>query len=133
MNRRSDIAFAQLNEQFIRDFQDYVLQDMGFAMDTLRHYLAILKKFCRLAYRDGASDKYYFAHYKLPKLRQTTPRTLSREDFEKVRDLEIPEKRHSHVITRDLFLFACYTGTAYHDAVSVTKENLHTDDDGFYG
>ena len=34
---------------------------------------------------------------------------LSRENFEKLRDLEIPEKRRSHIITKDLFLFACYT------------------------
>ena len=47
-----------------------------------------------------------------------------------MRDLEIPEKRRSHVITRDLFLFACYTGTAYADAVSITRENLFTDDEG---
>ena len=48
----------------------------------------------------------------------------------KLRDLEIPEKRRSHVITRDLFLFACYTGTAYADAVSITRENLFRDDEG---
>ena len=28
-------------------------------------------------------------------------------------DLEIPERRKSLALTRDLFLFACYTGTAY--------------------
>ena len=44
--------------------------------------------------------------------------------------MEIPEKRRSVVITRDLFLFACYTGTAYADTVSVTRENLFTDDEG---
>ena len=33
-------------------------------------------------------------------------------------------------MARDLFLFACYTGTAYADAVSVTRDNLFTDDDG---
>ena len=60
----------------------------------------------------------------------TTAKALSRENFEKLRDLEIPEKRRSHVITRDLFLFACYTGTAYADAVSITRENLFRDDEG---
>ena len=55
---------------------------------------------------------------------------MSRENFEKLRDLEIPEKRRSHIITKDLFLFACYTGTAYADAVSITRENLFTDDGG---
>ena len=65
-----------------------------------------------------------------PKQKESTPKALSRENFEKLRDLEIPEKRRPHVITRDLFLFACYTGTAYADVVSITRENLFWDDEG---
>ncbi len=82
-------------------------------METVRHYLAILKKICHIAYKEGHSEKYHFSYFKLPKKKESTPKALSRENFEKLRDLEIPEKRRSHVITRDLFLFACYTGTAY--------------------
>ncbi len=126
----SDLAFGQLSEQFIRDFQDFILQDKGLAVDTLRHYLAILKKVCKVAYKEGHSDKHYFAHYKLPKQKESTPKALSREDFEKIRDLSIPERRRSHVITRDMFLFSCYTGTAYIDTISVAKDNLVKDDNG---
>lgn len=128
--KTDDLAFGQLNEQFIREFQDYVLLDKGQALDTVRHYLALLKKVCRTAFKEGYSEKYHFAHYKLPKQKESTPKALSREDFEKIRDLEIPEKRISYVITRDLFLFACYTGTSYADTVSITNENLFTDDNG---
>ena len=126
----SDLAFGQLSEQFIRDFQDFILQDKGLAVDTLRHYLAILKKVCKMAYKEGHSDKHYFAYYKLPKQKESTPKALSREDFEKIRDLSIPERRRSHVITRDMFLFSCYTGTAYIDTISVAKDNLVKDDNG---
>jgi site-specific recombinase XerD len=128
--KTKDIAFGQLSEQFIREYQDFILQDKGFANDTLRHLLAILKKICKIAYKEGHSEKYYFSHYKLPKQKETTPKALSREDFEKLRDLEIPEKRRSHIITKDLFLFACYTGTAYADVISITKENIFKDDEG---
>ena len=126
----SDLAFGQLNEQFIRDFQDYVLGKRGYAMDTVRHYLAILKKICKMAFKEGASEKCHFAHYKLPKQKESTPKALSREDFEKIRDLQIPEQRTSYIITRDLFLFACYTGTSYADTVSITSDNLSVDDNG---
>lgn len=126
----SDLAFGQLNEQFIREFQEFVLIDKSLAMDTLRHYLALLKKVCKIAYKEGHSEKCHFAHYKLPKQKETTPKALSREDFEKTRDLEIPDNRTSHIITRDLFLFACYTGTSYADTVSITEENIITDEEG---
>ena len=128
--KTKDVVFGQLNEQFIREYQEYCAGERAYAVDTYRGYLAILKRICRIAYKEGHSEKYYFSHYKLPKQKETTPRALSREDFLKLRDLEIPAKRRSHVITRDLFLFACYTGTAYADTVSITNENLYTDDEG---
>jgi site-specific recombinase XerD len=128
--KTKDVAFGQLNEQFIREYQDFVLGEQSYAMDTVRHYLAILKKICKIAFKDGISEKLHFAHYKLPKQKETAPKALSRESFEKIRDLHIPEYRRSHIITRDLFLFACYVGTAYADVVSFTRDNLFTDDEG---
>jgi integrase len=128
--KTKDVAFGQLNEQFIREYQDFVLGKQGYAMDTLRHYLAILKRICKSAYKEGHSERHYFSHYKLPKQKETTPKALSREDFEKLRDLEIPPRRRSHILTKDLFIFACYTGTAYADVMSITKENLFLDEEG---
>ncbi len=128
--KTKDIAFGQLNEQFIHDYQNYVMDVRGLAVDTVRHYLAILKKVCRIAYKEGYAERYHFANFTLPKQSEKTPRALSREDFEKIRDVEIPAWRTTHILARDLFLFACYTGTAYADAVSVTHENLYTDDEG---
>lgn len=87
----SDLAFGQLNEQFIRDYQDFCLEKKKLAMETVRHYLSILKKICRIAYKEGHSEKYHFCHFKLPKQKETTPKAFSRENFEKLRDLEIPE------------------------------------------
>ena len=44
--------------------------------------------------------------------------------------MEIPSYRKTHILARDLFLFACYTGVSYADVVSITDENLYTDDSG---
>ena len=126
----NDVAFCQLNEQFIREYQEYIIIERGLAVETVRHYLAILKKICRIAFKEGHADKYHFEHYPLPKQKATTPRALSKEDFEKLRDLEIEEHRWSHHTSRDMFLFACYTGTAYIDVTSITNDNLSTDDSG---
>ena len=128
--KTKDIAFGQLSEQFIHDYQNYVMDVKGLAVDTVRHYLAILKKVCRIAYKEGYAERCHFANFTLPQKTERTPRALSREDFEKIRDVEIPAWRTTHILVRDLFLFACYTGTAYADVVSVTRENLYTDDEG---
>ena len=125
-----DLAFGQLNEHLAYEFQEYVLKDKGLAVDTARHYLVILKKICRLAFKEGHAEKRYFVNFKLPKENRKAPRALSREDFEKIRDLEIPASRVTHNIARDLFLFACYTGVPYADAISITDDNIYTDDNG---
>ena len=128
--KTKDIAFGQLTEQFIHDYQNFVMDVKGYAVDTVCHYLAILKKVCRIAYKEGYAERCHFANFTLPQKTERTPRALSREDFEKIRDVEIPAWRTTHILARDLFLFACYTGTSYADAVSVTRDNLYTDDEG---
>ena len=55
---------------------------------------------------------------------------MSRESFEKIRDVEIEPHRKSHIPARDMFLFGCYTGVSYADVISITDENLYTDDNG---
>ena len=125
-----DLAFGQLTEQFIHEYQAFATEEKGYAIDTVRHHLAVLKKICRLAYKKGYSEKCHFQHFALPQQSERTPRTLSRESFEKIRDVEIPVYRKSHMLARDLFLFACYTGVSYADVVSITNENLYTDENG---
>ena len=106
------------------------MENKGYAIDTVRHHLAILKKICRLAYKEGYADKIHFQHFTLPKQSDKTPRALSRESFEKIRDVEIEPHRKSHILARDMFLFGCYTGVSYADVISITDENLYTDDNG---
>ena len=129
--KTEDIAFGQLYERFIWDFQDYVLEEKKQSLQSVRHYLALLKKVCRTAYKEGHSERNFFCNFKLPKQEISAPKALTREEFVKVRDVEISVRRRpSLALTRDLFLFACYTGTAYADTVSITRDNLFTDDDG---
>ena len=58
--KTKDIVFGQLTEQFIHDYQNFVMDMKGYAVDTVRHYLAILKKVCRIAYKGGICRKMPF-------------------------------------------------------------------------
>ena len=128
--KTDDIAFGQLNEQFIREFYDYVAIERGYAVDTVRHYLALIKKACRIAFREGYSEKLHFAHYPLPMPKFNPPRALSRKEFEQIRDLHIPSEKERHSQVRDMFIFSCYVGTPYIDTVAITKNNLSKDENG---
>ena len=109
-----DLAFGQLNEQFIREYQDFTQTEQGYALQTVRHYLAVVKKICRLAFKEGHSEKLHSPTTSCPDRWRRRP-SLSRASFEKIRDLDIPAERRSLSLSRDLFLFACYTGTSYAD------------------
>lgn len=128
--KTKDLAFGQLTEQFIHDYENFILDEKGHAVDTARHYLAIIKKVCRKAYNEGHSERFFFQHYVLPKQTLKTPRALSRESFEKIRDVEIAPHRTSHRLARDLFLFACYTGLAFADVSTLRPEHLEQDNNG---
>ena len=73
---------------------------------------------------------YLFANFTLPQKTEWTPRALSREDFEKIRDVEIPAWRTTHILARDLFLFACYMGLAYVDIMLLHPHHIGRTADG---
>ena len=128
--KTKDVGFGQLTNQFISDYYEFLITDCGFVSNSTRKHLAILKKACRLAYKEGYADRLFFVNYTLPKMQVGTPRTITPENFKKIQSLEIPRERESLILSRDLLLFSCYTGAAYVDAVSVTKDNLVTDEEG---
>lgn len=128
--KTKDVAFGQLSNQFIFDYYEFLITDCGFMSNSTRKYLAILKKACRLAYKEGYADRLFFANYTLPKMQVSTPRTITPENFKKIQSLKIPKERESLILSRDLLLFSCYTGAAYIDAVSVTRNNLAIDEEG---
>ena len=51
--KTKDVAFGQLTNQFISDYYEYLITDCGFISNSTRKHLAILKKACRLAYKEG--------------------------------------------------------------------------------
>ena len=57
--KMNDIAFGALNEQFIREYQAYTEGERGYSNQTTRHYLALLKKVCRTAYKEGLSEVWH--------------------------------------------------------------------------
>lgn len=128
--RLTDLAFGQLTEPFISDFHHYLLDEKGFSSGTITIYVSLFKKMCRIAFERGLCKNLLFAHYRVGTPRVTTPKALSMSDFIKIRDAELPEDKPRLSVSRDLFLFACYAGTAFIDTVSITKANVKVLEDG---
>ena len=126
----SDLAFSQLTENFIHEFQQYVLGECGFQESSLYNVATHLKTVCRLAYREGLADILLFDKVKISKGNKKLPKALDRGAFEKLKTLHFEELEEEMETARDIFLFACYTGAAYCDLMELDKSHLVRDDEG---
>ena len=126
----SDLAFSQLTENFIHEFQQYFLGECGFQESSFYNVATHLKTVCRLAYREGLADILLFDKVKISKGDKKLPKALDRGAFEKLKTLHFEDLEEEMETARDIFLFACYTGAAYCDLMELDKSHLVRDDEG---
>ena len=126
----SDLAFSQLTENFIHEFQQYFLGECGFQESSFYNVATHLKTVCRLAYREGLADILLFDKVKISKGNKKLPKALERGAFEKLKTLHFEDLEEEMETARDIFLFACYTGAAYCDLMELDKSHLVRDDEG---
>ena len=125
----SDLAFSQLTENFIHEFQQYFLGECGFQESTFYNAATHLKTVCRLAYREGLADVLLFDKAKISKGDKRLPKALDKEALDKLKALNFEDLEEDMETARDIFLFACYTGAAYCDLMGLSKTHLVRDDE----
>ena len=126
----SDLAFSQLTEQFIYDFQQYFMGICGFQKSTFYNVATHLKTVCRLAYREGLADILLFDKIKVSKGDKKLPKALDRCSLDRLMNIEFEELEEEMGTARDLFVFACHTGAAYCDLMELSRLYLVRDDEG---
>ena len=126
----SDLAFSQLTENFIHEFQQYFLGECGFQESSFYNVATHLKTVCRLAYREGLADILLFDKIKISKGNKKLPKALDKEALDKLKTLRFEDLEDEMEMARDIFLFACYTGAAYCDLMELNKSHLVRDDEG---
>ncbi len=128
-----DYALADLSYEFITNYE-YFLR----ALKPLDHkkplgnngvmkHLERLKKMVTMSARMEWIEKDPFIHYKL-KFHKTTREFLTAEELESIEEKVISIPRLQFV--RDLFVFSCYTGLAYIDAIQLKPESISIGIDG---
>lgn len=126
----TDIAFSQIEEDFLECLQHYSVGKLGHSQGHYRKMALAVKKVCRLAYREGLITRQLFAHVTIERGENNRPRALDRASLDKLQSLTFEPYEVKLETARDLFLFACYTGVAYCDMVSLERKHLFTDDEG---
>ncbi len=126
----SDLAFSQLTEDFIKQFELYVIGEVGLKQSTCYNMIVLIKKACKLAYREGAADTLLFDNVHVDKGDNRLPKALDKDALDKLKALRFDGLDGNMETSRDVFLFACYTGAAYCDLMALNREHLVRDDEG---
>ena len=129
----SDLTFSQLTEDFIKQFEQYVIGEVGLKQSTCYNMIVFIKKVCKLAYREGAADTLLFDNVHVDKGGSRLPKALDKDALDKLKALRFDsfDSLDGDMETsRDVFLFACYTGAAYCDLMALNREHLVRDDEG---
>ena len=126
----TDLAFSQLTEHFIYEFQTFCLGRCGLQESTFFGTASLLKTVCRLAYREGLTDVLLFNKVRVERGDKKTPKALDKAALDELKALCFDGWEADLETARDVFLFACYTGAAYCDLMALNRGHLVRDDEG---
>lgn len=124
---RNDIMLAELDGQFIRDFDFWLKTEKHCQNNSALKHLKNLKKVVRIALANDwiKKDPFYGIHFKQE---EVNVEFLSREELDILMNKEFAIKRLEQV--RDIFIFCCFTALAFVDVQQLSREHLIKDNNG---
>jgi len=125
--KTSDIYLTQLNHKFVTDFEFYLKTIHHCGHNSTIKYIRNLKKVIHIALSNNWLDKDPFINYKAS-LEDVERTFLSEEELTAIEEKEFKIARLAEI--RDIFVFSCYTGLAYADVLSLTKNQITIGIDG---
>jgi len=125
----TDIPFSQLDYHFIERFNLYLKIDCDLTPGTIGIKMTHLRRMIKIAIRKRIINHNPFAGYSVERRPKPTQKYVPENDLEKLK--KTPLKSAALDVTRDMFLFSCYTGLSYIDLYNLTYRQIEKDDEGF--
>ncbi len=119
--RLEDISLREIEEEFIFDFENYLISEKKLKTNTIAGYLKTLKRVVRIAVAKGLLSKSPFAEHQT-KTEATSRAFLTKEELEKFANIA-PESKQQELV-KDLFVFCCFTGLSYIDVKDLKEEEI---------
>lgn len=131
--KSSDITLTDLSYQFISDFEHFlrtyepVDHQKKMSNNGVMKHLERFRKMINMAVKMEWIEKDPFSRYQL-RFFKNSREFLTSEELIKIEEKSLSFDRLDYV--RDLFVFSCYTGLAYIDAMGLRPENVGVGIDG---
>jgi site-specific recombinase XerD len=124
-----DLSFRQLDYSFIERYDYYLRVDCKMMPNTVLHRMICLQKMVKIAIRKKIISSNPFTGYS-PQRPKTTQRYLPVEELKKMRRISL--KSNALCVTRDMFVFSCFTGLSYIDLYNLTSNQIVKGDNGMW-
>jgi integrase len=128
---RLDIAIGDFNKGMLRDFEvflqnfTYGAHNKKFQTNTIHKYLTKIRAIFIYALQDDIINKNPYFGFRLKK-EQKRRMGLDYQQVKKMMQLDLSDRPEIE-ITRDCFLFSCFTGLRYSDTRVIGHSNLYFD------
>ena len=123
----SDIPFSALDLSFIESFDFYLRVELKRKPNTILGIVTRMRKMIKYAICEGIITGDPFTDY-APLRPKPQQKYLTRAELNKI--MHTPLDHPNRYLTRDMFLFSCFTGLAYRDMVNLTEDKIVRDKDG---
>lgn len=128
--RRSDIPIRDVDLKFIKGFEYFLKVSKACNHNSALKYVNNFKKIVRIAVANDWISKDPFFNYKV-QFKTVEREFLSKEELQRLIDKEIDGDRLN--VVRDMFVLCCFTGLAYIDIQTLTREDIYENEEGgFY-
>tara|TARA_R110002050_G_C8927213_1_gene511787 strand:+ start:324 stop:1637 length:1314 start_codon:yes stop_codon:yes gene_type:complete len=131
----SDIYLSKINYKFITDFEYFLRTRQPtdhikpLSNNGIMKHLERVRKVIKLAKKLEWTNKNPFESYQI-KFKKFDREYLEPDELQILENAEFKVDRLKY--TKNLFIFSCYTGLAYSDAIRLKLENIHLGIDGNY-
>lgn len=121
----NSIAFENL-PQTVQAFDRWLYKNR-YAVSTISKQHSIFKRYINAALNDGVyiceAASHPYRTFKAKRVPASSRVSLIMSEIQTLQQMELSD-RPMYELTRDLFLFSCYTGLRFSDLVNVTRSNL---------
>ena len=123
----SDVHFRQLTYSFIEDYNFYLRIDCKLKPLTVLQIITSLRKMVKIAIQRKMISKDPFSGFS-PERPKQCQRYVPTEEMEKIMNLNLNDPALE--VTRDMFIFSCFTGLSFIDLFHLAAGQIVKDNDG---
>jgi integrase/recombinase XerD len=125
--KRKDMRLKDLDLKFIQDLEYFFKTELKLRQATVYRSIQRIKKIIQFAISENYLQRDPFHLYKNKK-HKTIIVYLTDEELKQLEKHTFSQPRLQQV--KDLFIFCCYTGLAYHEMSTLTTKNIEIGFDG---